>query len=209
MKIARFVDMQACKSIFSDSSTFVLRSEKYYQRLEGGRGDAEELRVQIRNGGLAQANGFALSCWTTLDGDEPTQDEWKIFPVSDVAIISTPDRVSVFLKEAFALEAVDGKDRRRYPFLFLTHKQVQYADRLDERVGPDAITDVPVFTKRKCFAHQKEYRVALAFSPILHWIDTYIFSKPPDYMEKCLANPEIDHSKARELRDIIKRACAG
>ena len=43
VKIARFVDMAACKSIFSDYSTFVLRSSKYYRRhYETGRGDKHD-----------------------------------------------------------------------------------------------------------------------------------------------------------------------
>jgi hypothetical protein len=69
VKIARFVDIEACKSIFSERSTFVLRSPIYYQRMyetsEGNEGDEKEGRPDTANG-TAEFTRWVVSCWTIL-----------------------------------------------------------------------------------------------------------------------------------------------
>ena len=71
-KIARFVGIEACKSIFSDKSTFVLRSPEHYVRLyetgegETGKGDRNEGYAEIVGGGSAGYTSFVFSCWTIL-----------------------------------------------------------------------------------------------------------------------------------------------
>jgi hypothetical protein len=211
VRIARFVDMKACKSIFSDYSTFVLRSSEYYRReYETDRGDERELEVRCTGGGLAGMSSFVLSCWTKLDGDEPTRDEWSIFPESIVAIVSMPSKVYTFLEKAFEIE--DGKiqGRRRFPFMFIEHKAVTYADEVAEEITFDNIMDITVFTKRLKFAKQKEYRFALPFSSVPHVIDSYIFAKTPDdYMEKCFANPGMSKEDKETLRRILANAMCG
>ena len=212
MKIARFVDMKACESIFSEFSTFVLRSATHYRRLyETGKGDAEELRVRTAGGGSAQMTFFALSCWTMLDGDEPTQDEWNTFPDSVVAIISTPDKVCAMLKNAFEIEDGRVRDGRRFPFMCVEHKAVAYADEVAEEIGPDNIMDIPVFTKRLRFAPQKEYRFALYYSIMPHVIDSYFFApwKPEDYMDECWANPAMCRKDKEELRLSLENVMCG
>ncbi len=154
MIIARFVDMNACKSIFSDNSTFVLRSAEHYRSLEEkDGGDPYEGRPNIPGSGTAESDHWLISCWTKLKDDVPTQAEWKIFnkwckekpPV--VAIISTPSKVCGFLEREFksrpskvckfsnvfkffenAIKNKDGKLDRylREPFLGIQHKGVTY-----------------------------------------------------------------------------------
>jgi hypothetical protein len=175
---------------------------------ETGKGDAEELRVRTAGGGSAQMTFFALSCWTMLDGDEPTQDEWNTFPDSVVAIISTPDRVRTFLEEAFETEKGGA---RRYPFMFVKHKEVRYFDTVPAEITPANIMDITVFTKRQRFARQKEYRFALPFSPVTHTIDSYIFSpkSPTAYMDKCWANPAMRTEDKERLWLILMNANCG
>lgn len=211
LRIARFVDMQACKSIFSDYSTFVLRSSEYYRReYETDRGDERELEVSLSDGGSASSEGFVLSCWTLLNEDTPTPDEWDIFPDSVVAIVSTPSKVCTFLESAFEVGCSKMQDRRRFPFMFVEHKPVTYADEVADEITPDNIMDITVFTKRFRFAKQKEYRFALPYSMVPHVVDTYIFAKTPDdYVERCLANPEMSKEGKKMLRRILLQATGG
>jgi hypothetical protein len=210
VRIARFVDMEACRSIFSDYSTYVLRSSEYYKRhYETDRGDEHELEVRCAGGG-ATTSGFLLSCWTMLKGDEPTRDEWRIFPDSVVAIVSTPKRVSLFLKRAFEIENRKMRGARRSHFLFLKHKAVTYADEVAEKITWRNITDKTVFTKRSKFTKQNEYRFALAYSMVPHLIDTYILAlTSDDYLERCFANPGICDEQKRTLLHILLCATAG
>ena len=176
MRIARFVDMDACISIFSDYSTFVLRSSEYYRRhYETDRGDERELEVECTNGDSASSSGVVLSCWTILRGDEPVRDEWHIFRDSVVAIVSTPSRVCTMLERAFELEDVGMRDRRRFPFIFVKHKLVDYLDKVPEEITPDNIMDITVFTKLRRFDGQDEYRFALAYSMVTHMIDRRLY----------------------------------
>jgi hypothetical protein len=211
VRIARFVDMAACRSIFSDDSTFVLRSSEYYRRhCETDRGDAHELEVRCADGGEASTDGFLLSCWTMLEREEPTRDEWLMFPDSVVAILSTPNKVSAFLERAF--EIGDGKTpgARRSPFIFLDHKAVRYADTVAEKVTPDNIMDITVFTKRAEFIKQKEYRFALAYSIVPHLIDSYILGlTSDDPTDNRFANPEMCDEQKGMLLEILLEAPAG
>ena len=212
MRIARFVNMEACGSIFSDYSTFVLRSSEYYRRreYETGRGDERELEVRCTNGGTAKSGHFVLSCWTKLDRDEPTREEWNIFPDSVVAIVSTPSKVCTLLERVFEMEDGKMQNRRRFPFTSVVHKTVTYIDEVAEEITSDNIMDITVFTKRKKFTNQKEYRFALPYSIMPHMIDSYIFAKTPDdYMEKCFANPEIKKEDKESLRQNLENAMCG
>jgi hypothetical protein len=220
LKIARFVDREACKNIFSDYSTFVLRSAEYYKRLyetnrnknhdDMKRGDEHELEVRCASGGGAEVSGFVLSCWTMLRGDEPTHDEWCIFQDSVVAIISTPKRVSMFLERMFEIKNGKMQGAPRSPFMFLKHKHVHYADEVAEKITPDNIMDITVFTKLSKFDKQGEYRFALAYSTVTHLIDTYILGlTSDDYMKRCFANPEMCDEQKETLRMILLRAMGG
>ena len=213
VRIARFVDMEACRSIFSDYSTFVLRSSEHYRRkYETDKGDEHELEVRLTGGGSAETSGFVLSCWTLLDGDEPTRDEWGIFQdIQDsvVAIVSTPSRVYTLLERAFDIEYGKIQGWRKFPFMSVEHKAVTYADEVAEKITFDNITDIPVFTKRLKFAKQKEYRFALPYSTATHSIDSYIFAVTPDYMEKCFINPKMSEEDKRKLQLTIMQGMDG
>lgn len=209
VQIARFVDMDACRTIFSDSSTFVLRSSVYYRRKdETCRGDKQELKVKVVGSGSAEWGNSLLSCWTRLDGHEPTQDEWCIFSDSVVAIVSTPSKVRAFLKKVFEIKNGEMRDGRRFPFLSVTHKAVEYADEVAE-ITSDNIMDQTIFVKRKKFENQKEYRFALPYCGTIHSIVSYIFAATPGYMKKCFVNPQVCGKDKQELRQILLEAMCG
>lgn len=213
IKIARFVGMEACKSIFSGKSTFVLRSPEHYRRLyetsggEDSKGDQDEALARTLNGGTAEFTRFVASCWTKLDKDEPTENEWNIFKKNDrnvVAIISTPSKVCRFLDNK--LETNREGSSRRFPFYPVDHKEVIYG--IQEDVDYTNITDIPPFAKGKKFINEKEYRFVLKYgAPLL--IDSFIFCGGIDYMEKCFANPGITREQKNILRLIIMTAMAG
>lgn len=212
IKIARFVGIEACKSIFSEKSTFVLRSPEHYRRLyeitEVGtaKGDRAEGCADTIDGGTAEFTGFVVSCWTKLKGTEPTGEEWDIFKKDEqniVAIVSSPSKVCEFLNKA--LETNKECTKRRFPFWPVEHREVKY-----EKVHIDHtnITDIVPFTKGTQFAEQEEYRFVLKYG----WpnvIDSLIFCGGIDYMEKCFANPEMCKEQKEKLRLIIMKAMAG
>ncbi len=212
-KIARFVGIEACKSIFSENSTFVLRSPEHYRRLcetnESGnaKGDRDEGCAETVDGGTAEFTGFVVSCWTKLKGTAPTRDEWNIFKENEqniVAIVSTPSNVCEFLNKA--LETDKERTKRRFPFWPVKPGEVTYKK---VHVDHTNITDIVPFTKGAQFAEQKEYRFILKYVQHPHQIDSYIFSSGIDYMEKCFANPEMSKEDKERLRLIIMNAMCG
>ena len=211
VKIARFIDIEACKSIFSENSTFVLRSPEHYIRLyetSGGiTGDRNEGCAKKVDGGTVGFTSFVMSCWTKLKETEPTHDEWNIFKREEpniVAIVSTPSKVCEFLYNAFEMN--EEYTKRRFPFLSLKHDKVKY----DEKVRFDHTNNIDVvpFTKGPEYYKEEEYRFVLCYSkPPL--IDSYIFSSGIVYMEKCFVNPEISKENKIELLSIVGNARAG
>jgi len=213
VKVARYVGIEACKSIFSENSTFVLRSPEHYRRLyeitEGGnaKGDKDEGCADTVDGGTAEFTGFVASCWTKLKGTEPTHDEWGIFKENEqniVAIVSTPSKVCEFLDKA--LETNEERTKRRFPFSPVRHEEVKYRK---VQVDHTNITDVVPFTKCAQFAKQEEYRFILKYVQHPHLIDSYIFCGGVDYMEKCFANPEMREENKKILRPILMNAMCG
>jgi hypothetical protein len=213
INIARFVDIKACKSIFSENSTFVLRSPEHYRRLyettEGGntKGDRDEGCAEMVDGGTAEFTGFVVSCWTKLKGTEPTRDEWDIFKENEqniVAIVSTPSKVCEFLNKS--LETDKERTKRSFPFWPVKHDKVEYKKR---HIDHTNIIDVVPFTKREQFAKQEEYRFVLKYGQYAHRIDSYIFCGGIKYMEKCYANPEMKKENKQKLLDILRNAMDG
>ena len=211
VKIARFVGIEACKSIFSEKSTFVLRSPEHYRRLyfiyEGGTaiGDRNEGIANTNDGGTTEFTGFIASCWTILKGDKPTSDEWDIFKGNEqniVAIVSTPSKVCEFLDEA--LETNKERTNRRFPFHPVEHKGVSYGN----KIAPTESIDAGPFNKDVQFKKQNEYRFVLryAFPEI---VDSFVFCGGIDYMEKCFVNSKMRKEQKDELRLIIRTAMAG
>ncbi len=213
VKIARFVGIEACKSIFLEKSTFVLRSPEHYRRLyetnEGGaaKGDRAEGCADTIDGGTAEFTDWLASCWTKLkEGSEPTSNEWDIFKEKDqniVAIVSSPSKVCEFLNKA--LETNKEHTKRRFPFLPVEHGEVKY-----EKVHIDHtnIADIVPFTKSTQFTEQKEYRFVLQYV-WSHLIDSFIFCGGINYMEKCFANPEMRKENKKELRLTLMKARCG
>ncbi len=191
IKIARFIDINACKQVFSESySTFLIRSHKYFWHIEDtDKQDKTEFQVPGENDTM-ETDYALLSCWTILKGDEPTEKEWKIFekdlPV--VAIVSSPQKVYNFLYKILDIERKNG---RTHPFFKIEQEKVRYIDKGKEKLkGNPTILDA-IFTKDKRFIQEEEYRFGVFYSAVFHEINTYIFhaQNPYEYMGKCYFNP--------------------
>jgi hypothetical protein len=209
IRIARFIDIEACKEVFSESySTFLIRSHKYYWHMENPeKQDKTEFQVQGEESHM-ETDFVLLSCWTILDGDKPTEKEWAIFEKAVVAIVSSPQKVYDFLNKTLNIERKDG---RSHPFFRIDHKKVNYIDKREEKLnGNPTILDA-IFTKDKRFENHKEYRFGVCYSAVYHEIITYIFSthNPDDYIDKCYFNPNITKSDASKLLNIVSCATAG
>jgi len=218
-KIARFVGIEACKSIFSENSTFVLRSPIYYRRLyettDGAdiKGDRNEGTAQTAGGGSADFTDFLANCWTVLEGSGPTPDEWDIFKKDEqnvIAIVTTPALVGEFLNRALRLD--EDPRQQRLPFLSLDHGEVS-----DEKQDIDHtnISDVVPFAKSGDFKDQHEYRFVVKYAgpPV---IDSFIFCGGIDYMERrddgrlCnFANPKMSPENKEKLLMTLLSAGVG
>jgi len=205
-KIARFVGIEACNSIFSEKSTFVLRSLEHYIRLyetdggASGKGDRDEGCSDTTDNKKVVGNtDFVISCWTILDQNKPTSDEWGIFKKNNqniVAIVSTPSKVCKFLEEKLETDKECSPFRRP-----VKHDKVKYG----EPIAPSRIIDDGPFQKKLRFTNQKEYRFVLkSWSP--HLIDSLIFCGGIDYMEQCFVNPTMCKEQKEKLQDIIQKA---
>jgi hypothetical protein len=219
MKIARFIGIEACKSVFSEHSTFVLRSPEHYRRLcettngTDTKGDDNEGIAEKIGGGTAEFTGFLASCWTMLEGSEPTRDEWDIFKEDEqnlVAIVTTPSSVYEFLKTALQIDR--GYAQRRFPFLSLKHGKVCYEKQNVDRTN---IFDIVPFTKDGKFRKQREYRFVLDYA-WMHVIDSLVFCAGIADMGKCgddrlsnFANPEMSQQDRERLLLILMSASAG
>ena len=214
IRIARFIDIQACKEVFSESySTFLIRSHKYYWHIEDtDKQDITEFQVQGENGHM-EAGSALLSCWTILKGNEPTEEEWKIFEKDSpekapaVAIVSSPQKVYDFLYKTLNIEIKDG---RSHPFLGIESKEVRYIDKREEKLKDRPTISDAIFTKDKKFIKESEYRFAVYYMRIFHEINTYIFhaQNPYEYMDKCYFNPSSTKENASELWNTIGSAVA-
>lgn len=180
IKIARFVDIEARKKIFSENSTFVLRSTEHYRRLhetteeKTSKGDKNEGRAEMSNGGTAEYSSFVVSCRTKPKGTKPASDEWDIFKENKqniVAIVSTPTKVCEFLNKTF--ETNKEHTKRKFPFWPVQHKEVKYEKALN--IDHTNIHIVVPFAKNQEFINQKEYRFIMEYSQYPHRIDSYIF----------------------------------
>lgn len=211
VKIVRFVDIYACESIFSENSTFVLRSPEHYRRLyettNGKKGDRNEGRAYTANGGTHEFTGFVISCWTKLKKTEPTPDEWNIFKENkqNIVAIVTPIKVCEFLNKKLETEKV--RTKRRLPFWPVEHKEVDYDP--PKEVDRNNIIDVVPFTKDKKFINEEEYRFVLKYARYPCLIDSFIFCGGIDYMEPSFVNPKIEEKDKNTLRLILMKAMAG
>jgi hypothetical protein len=177
-----------------------------YETTGGAEGDRNEGCAHIADGGTAEFTGFVCSCWTVLEGTEPTHNEWDIFKEDNrniVAIVSTPGKVCEFLNKK--LETNEERKKRKFPFWPVERRKVDY-DPLNH-VDHTNIIDIVPFAKSG-FRKEKEYRFVLKYAwP--HVIDSYIFCGGIDYMERCLADPKINEEEKAELRSIIFNAKGG
>jgi len=210
VKIARFVNMEACKSIFSDYSTFVLRSPIYYQRMYetsgGEKGDKKEGRPDTANG-TAEFTRWVVSCWTILKGSEPTRDEWEIFKENErniVAIVSTPSKVCEFLNRVLNTSEYKG-----LPFDPVEYRKVDYdKEKVHVDIARGNVISVVPFAKDKRFIKENEYRFALKYGRD-PYIDSFIFCGGINYMEKCFANTRMCEQDKYTLLSILSEAMAG
>jgi hypothetical protein len=219
VKIARFIGIDACMNVFSEKSTFVLRSPEHYRRLYDStdgmdrKGDRNEGTAETVGGGTADFTDFLVSCWTVLRESEPTRDEWDIFKKDDqniVAIVTTPGLVAEFLRKAFRLEK--DSTEPRFPFRSLNHRRVSYDK---QHIDHTNISDIVAFSKSGKFRHEEEYRFVLTYAgpPT---IDSLVFCAGYGYMEHrddgglCnFANPEMCLRNKRRLLQTLLTAGAG
>ncbi len=218
-KIARFIGIEACKSIFSENSTFVLRSPEYYRRLyettagSDTKGDRNEGMAETVQEGTADFTDFVVSCWTVLKDNKPTRDEWDIFKEDEqnvAAIVTTPSLVCKFLNKALRLD--DDSAQRRFPFFSLDHQKVDYRK---QHIDHTNIADLTPFAKNRDFEDQQEYRFVLKYAkpPV---IDSFVFCAGIDYMERRddsgfsnFVNPEISQQNREKLLMALLTALAG
>lgn len=185
-KIARFIDLSACKRIFSNYSTFVLRSPEYYRNMENKRKrDKAEGSIEHKNeqGQIYQSErmNYLISCWTMLKGDEPSYDEWMIFdddkhpPI--LALISTPEKVAKCIKKKMRIDKDDSLYWR------VEHKEVIY---YEKGTYQDSDKVFEGFYKGNCFSEEKEYRFVVN---VKNHIDTLMFyAEPEEYCDTAMMN---------------------
>lgn len=185
-KIARFVDLFACKKIFSDYSTFVLRSPEHYRNIEDDkkRDKAEgSIKHKDKHGriGHSERMCYLISCWTKLDGDVPSDDEWSIFDDSQImALISTPEKV----KNCIEKKLITVKSDNSYSLCWkVYHKKVDYYKKGTYQ-NQNKVFDG--FHKDNYFSKQEEYRFVVN---VRGYIDTLMFyAEPKEYCDTAIIN---------------------
>jgi hypothetical protein len=173
-----------------------------YETSGGSGGDKKEGRPDTAKG-TAEFERWVVSCWTIIEGNEPTDKEWGIFKEDKrniVAIVSTPSKVCEFLNRVLRTGQDSG-----LPFYPVEHRGGTY-DKVD--VGFNNIFSVVPFMKDEQFAEQNEYRFALKDGCDFH-IDSFIFCGGIDYMEKCYVNPEMHKEVLAKLLSSVDNAIAG
>lgn len=185
-KIARFIDLSACKKIFSDYSTFVLRSPKHYRNIEDEqkRDKADGyIKHKDKHGriGHSERMCYLISCWTKLDGDVPSCDEWKIFGEDHMlALISTPEKVNNCIEKK--LITVKPNNVRSLCWR-VDHREVHY---YKKGTNQDQNKVFEGFHKDNFFRKEKEYRFVVS---VRGYIDTLMFyAEPDDYCDTAIIN---------------------
>ena len=190
-KIARFIDLSACKKVFPDKSfldygTFVLRSPEHYRNIENKKKrDKAEGAIEHKNeqGQQCQSEGgwHLISCWTVLEGDEPSYDEWMIFDEDKyppiLALISTPKKVAECIKKKLIPDKCDSLCWRVEHKKVKTYKKGTYQDSNEVFEG---------FHKDDCFSKEEEYRFVVN---VRNHVDTLMFyADPGEYCDTAIIN---------------------
>ncbi len=205
-KIARFIDLSTCKKVFPDKSfldygTFVLRSPEYYRNIEDKKKrDRDEDRIQYINEfnqRCEDEGGWHLiSCWTVLEGDKPSDDEWSIFDDSHImALISTPEKVAKCIKKKLILDKGNSLCWK------VTHEKVEYYPKWTRRKLNDTFDGL---YKNDYFLKEKEYRFVVN---VRNHVDTLMFyADPEEYCDTARINTKtvkcLDLYKAWEDGEI-------
>ena len=191
-KIARFIDLSACKKVFPDKSfldygTFVLRSPEYYRNIEDKKKrDKAEGSVEHKNEHGQQCQSermcYLISCWTKLDDDVPSFDEWKIFSEDHImALISTPEKVKNCIEKKLIPKV---KSDNGYSLCWeVEHKEVKYYKKGTHQKSNEVLEG---FHKDEFFSKEKEYRFVVN---VRNYIDTLIFyADPMEYCDTAMIN---------------------
>jgi len=200
-KIVRFVDLKACKRIFSEDSTFVLGSHKHYRYIEGIKQDTKEGIIKIKNIHANSPCNCLISCWTRLETGKLTEDDWNIFTTNEdkpmLAFVSTPKKVEDFLKCT-----LDIKSGNLF-FLIDKGKVIYYTQ--DTKLPDDKHFWKLGFYKKQEFCNEREYRFVLVYTTFHHSIDFYTFitHNPECYYDEIFYNPKASIEDARELDKIL------
>lgn len=174
-RIARFIDLNACRSIFSDFSTFLLGSPERYYHIEGEKQDLDENWVTLGDTTYSSFS-WLMSSWVKLEGSLPNEDEWQLFnkhknnPDHIIALVSSPEKVASFLLDKL-------KIKEKNAFCKLEHCPVTYYNKGNYKLKSDG-PNTPFF-KRDCFEHENEYRFVVKYNTTspsnLPHTHTYIF----------------------------------
>jgi hypothetical protein len=204
MYIIQYLPEYAAKQVVNRSSTFCLRSYRYYKELEDtsendGIADKSELCADFPASYEhdSMTAGVLISSWSIAQNILQLEPDWELFPnrKSGIAILSTVEAVSQFIEEQIKSLLHDTWRIR--------HDKVRYYG--SSKPKDYKIYDI-MFWKSERYANQDEYRFAIiGFCNQAH-LQTLIFynknyKKPPTYMHKIFLGPEI--SKSLEI--IIHR----
>ena len=182
MHIVRFLTLKNARYVLNENSTFCLHNVDYYRELENVNkdfvlGDKMENKADFREKNHSYyESGVAtlLSCWTILESNCLSVNDWNTFQDNEIAIVSTVDCVTKFLKESTKYLLCDE-------FWSLKHKAVQYYG--DNK--PDNFDILDPFWKRNKYVYQREYRFAFLSSSKRAHLRTLVYSVdiPPPYIK--------------------------
>lgn len=186
--IVRIISLRELKDyVLPERGTFHLRSTISYRDLSSERnGDPCEMEYEGKDFTVLDSDNYLISCWSYLGNNNNPE---KFFDSdtnkerNDVAIVSTIDKVVVFLKNIIGDEYF-----RREIFAELEHKKVEY-DNKEETLCPVKheeklkLARNLVFKKDSKFKNQNEYRFAIREIGLKRLHSFIFYAEPKDYIE--------------------------
>jgi len=154
MDLAKFVSLLSTRALYFPSVTELIRVDPFegYFHPENMKASYFQFdkgqEVEAKRFHEAQLSKFGVSCWHLAEHESAAM--WKLYSLSDqgVAIESTVPQVM----DSF------GKSGKR-----VKPGDVDYIN-FDRDADDTASTAEPIFTKRKSYEHEKEYRFLIKLS---------------------------------------------
>jgi len=197
MKIIQYLPLWAAEKALSAASTFCLNSIQYYIELEerlDGVGDKKELKADFDSGGGGEyIEAAIISCWSIAENQTNPTPDWEIMGGRDVAIVSTPESVSQYIKD-HVRDLLNEK-------WFVSHEKVNY---YTSTSMSDFNRRDMIFWKRQKYADQREYRFCVRRSCIGSHLETLIFRNReletfPKYIDQVFVNPSLSKKEHKKL----------